>query len=59
MPLAIDLDLLDAIVEESMPWLQAWAMLLSLLIAAFVLRAARDFMRRRRSPVARFIRRAR
>lgn len=59
MPFSIDIDLLDAIIEESMPWLQAWFMLLSLLIGVIVLRAASDFIRRRRSPVARYLRKAR
>ncbi len=57
LPLDIDLDLVTALVEESLPWLQAWCALVAAI--AFVICAAsvRNWLRARRSPLRRLTRR--
>lgn len=57
LPLDIDLDLIAELVEESLPWAQAWA---AVIVATFLLilaGSARNWLRIRRSPVARLMRR--
>lgn len=59
LPLDIDLDLIADLVDESLPWFEAWAAILALTLGFMVLVAARDFARRRNDPVARMLRRRR
>ncbi|MET4341986.1 hypothetical protein [Bradyrhizobium sp. RT9a] len=59
LPLDVDLDLLADVVDESLPWFEAWAALLALMLGLVVLAAARDYVRRRNDPVARIMRRRR
>jgi hypothetical protein len=59
LPLDIDLDLLADIVDESLPWLQAWIAILALTLAFVVLVATYELVRRRNDPVARMLRRRR
>lgn len=56
--LALDLDGLYDLVEDSTPWLEAWAVLLALFIAALLAHAVRQRVRAARSPVAKLKRRA-
>ena len=59
MPLDIDLDLLADLVNESLPWFEAWAAILSLTLGLVILAAAREAARLRNDPVARIMRRRR
>lgn len=59
LPLDIDLDLLADLVDESLPWFEAWAALLSLTLGVAILAVAREAMRLRNDPVARIMRRRR
>lgn len=59
LPLDIDLDHVAALIDESLPWFQAWLAVLALMLGLVVLSAARDFARRRNDPVARMLRRRR
>lgn len=57
LPLDIDLDLVANFVDESLPWLQAWAGLILATFLVVVATSIRNWLRVRRSPVARLMRR--
>lgn len=57
--LDIDLDLLADIVDESLPWLEAWTLILALSVGFTVLAIARELHRQHQNPVARMLRRRR
>lgn len=59
LSLDIDFDALADMVDDSLPWVEAWLAILSLVLAATVVIAASNWMRARRSPVARLVRRRR
>lgn len=57
LSLDIDLDALADIVDDSTPWLEAWAALLAIAVSLAVLSAARQFIRERHNPVRQLMRR--
>lgn len=57
LSLDIDLDLVAELVDESLPWFQAWSALILAIFVLIVLTSFRNWLRVRRSPLRRLMRR--
>lgn len=55
LDLGIDLDALGGIIDDSMPWLEAWLAVLAIILVASVAILIITAIRQRRSPVSGFI----